>query len=151
VRPLAAGVPNVVYSRPMTNPSMKRLLTLLATLVASAIFAAGCGGDDNDGGGDGGGGGGSPVSGEQQSTDAPDSKDEAIDRCYEEAKKQEGQARETAEAACKAAETGDTDAIEEEVEEQKDDVKKQCLESAKQIPDEAARKQAEDACEKFGQ
>lgn len=128
---------------------MKRLLTLLATLVASAIFAVGCGGDDNDGGG--GGDGGNPISGDTQPADAPDDKDEAIDRCYEEAKKLEGQARETAEAGCKAAETGDTEALEQEAEEQTDEAKQQCLDSAKQIPDEAARKQAEEACEQFGQ
>lgn len=128
---------------------MKRLLTLLATLAASAIFAAGCGGDDNDSGG-GGGDGGSPVSGDTQSTDTPN-KDEAIDRCYEEAKKLEGQARETAEAGCKAADTGDTEALEQEANEQKDEAKQQCLDATKQIPDEAQRKQAEDACEKFGE
>ena len=143
MRPVAAGVPNVVYCRPMTNQRLKRLLTLLATLAASAIFAVGCGGDDNDSGG-GDGGNGNPVSGDTQPQDAPDSKDEAIDRCYEEADKLEGQAKETAEASCRAAETGDTDEVKEEA-------KQQCLDSAKQIPDEAARKQAEDACEKFGE
>lgn len=151
MRPVAAGVPNVVYSRPMTNARMKRLLTVLATLAASAIFAVGCGGDDNDGGG--GGGDQNPVSGGTQ--DAPDNKDEAVDRCYEEAKKLEGQARETYEAGCKAADTGDTDAIEQEAQEQKeeatDKAKQQCLDSLDQIPDEAARKQAEEACEKFGE
>jgi hypothetical protein len=133
----------------MTNERSKRLLTLLATLVAAAVFAAGCGGDDNDGGG--GGDGGGPVSGDTQPQDAPNSKEEAIDRCYEEARKQEGQARETAEASCKAAETGDTEALEQEAEEQKEDVREHCLDSAKQIPDEAARKQAEEACKQFGQ
>ena len=127
----------------MTNQSIKRLLVLLATLTASAVFAVGCG-DDDDGGGGGGGGGGNPVSGDTTTQDAPDSKDEAIDRCYEEADKLEGQAKETAEASCRAAETGDTDEVKEEA-------KQQCLDSAKQIPDEAARKQAEDACEKFGE
>ena len=122
---------------------MKRLLGLLAVLAASAVFAVGCGDDNNDGGGTGGVG---TPSGETQSqpADAPDSKDEAIDRCFEEADKLEGQAKETAEASCRAAETGDTDEVKEEA-------KQQCLESAKQIPDEAARQQAEDACEKFGE
>ncbi|HEX8054094.1 MAG TPA: hypothetical protein VF517_13970 [Thermoleophilaceae bacterium] len=124
---------------------MKRLLGLMATLIVAAVFAVGCGGDDDDGGGsgtdapsvgetapsEGGGSGG---------TDQPDNKDEAIDRCYEEAKKLEGQARETAEAGCKAADTGDTDQL-------KDEAKQQCLDSAKQIPDEAARKQAEQTCD----
>ncbi len=127
----------------MTTERTKRLVTLLATLAASAIFvAAGCGGDGNGDGGDG--GTGNPLGGDTQPQDAPDSKDEAIDRCYDEAKKLEGQARETAEASCRAAETGDTDEIKEEA-------KQQCLDSTKQIPDEAARKQAEDACEKFGE
>jgi hypothetical protein len=126
----------------MTNDRMKRLLGLLAALTCAALFAVGCGDDD---GGDGGGGGGdTPTIGTtQEPTDAPDSKEEAIDRCFEEAKKLEGQARETAEASCRAAETGETDEVEEKA-------KEQCLESAKQIPDEAARKQAEEACEKLG-
>lgn len=125
----------------MTTERMKRLLSLLAVLAASAVFAAGCGDDNNDGGGTGGVG---TPSGETQNQDAPDNKDEAIDRCFEEADKLEGQAKETAEASCRAAETGDTDEVKEEA-------KQQCLESAKQIPDEAARQQAEDACEKFGE
>ena len=136
------GVPNVVYCLSMTHSRMKRLLTLLAALAASAVFAAGCGGDDNDGGG--GNDTGSPVSGDTQSSDQPNNKDEAIDRCYEEADKLSGDQKETAEASCRAAETGNTDEIKEKA-------KEQCLDSAKQIPDEAARKQAEDACEKFGE
>lgn len=144
MRPVAARVPNVVYCRPMTNQRMKRLLTMLATFAASAIFAVGCGGDDNDGGGGGDGGGGNPVSGDTTPQDAPESKDEAIDRCFEEARKLEGQAKETAEASCRAAETGDTDDLKEEA-------KEQCLEAAKQFPEGSARDQAEDACEKVGQ
>ena len=124
----------------MINERIKRILVLFATLAAAAVFAVGCGDDDDDGGGNGGGN----VSGETQSTDAPASKDEAIDRCYEEADKLEGDAKETAEASCRAAETGDTDEVKEKA-------KEQCLDSAKQIPDEAARQQAEDACEKFGE
>jgi hypothetical protein len=146
MRPVCGGCPRCGLLRRMTNARMKRLLTLLAALAASAIFAAGCG-DDNDGGG--GGDGGNPLSGDTQPQDAPGSKDEAIDRCYEEARKQEGEAREAAEAGCKAAETNDPSAIEEQVEEERDKAKQQCLDSAKQIPDEAARKQAEDACEQF--
>jgi hypothetical protein len=118
------------------------MFTLIATVVAAMVFAVGCGDDDD--GGDGGGGGGGNLSGETQQQDQPQSKDEAIDRCFEEADKLEGDAKETAEASCRAAETGDTDEVKEKA-------KEQCLESAKQIPDEAARKQAEDACEKFGE
>lgn len=130
----------------MNNHRIKRLLSVLAVLVASLVFAVGCGDDNNDSGGGGDSGDTPSVGGGTSgggSTDAtPDNKDEAIDRCYEEAKKLEGQARETAEAGCKAADTGDTDELKEQA-------KQQCLDSAKQIPDEAARKQAEESCEKF--
>ena len=129
----------------MTNERIKRMLTLLATLAAAMMFAVGCGDDDDDNGDSGGGGGADTSIGDTSgSDDAPKSKDEAIQRCYEEAKKLEGSAKETAEASCRAAETGDTDEVKEKA-------KEQCLESAKQIPDEAARQQAEDACEKFGE
>jgi hypothetical protein len=134
----------------MNNSRMKRLMSVLAMLAAAMVLAAGCGDDDNDGGG-GGGGSDSPNIGDTTPSDTgggntdatPDNKDEAIDKCYEEAKKLEGQARETAEAGCKAADTGDTDEL-------KDEAKQQCLEGAKQIPDEAARQQAEENCEKLG-
>ena len=127
----------------MANGRIKRLLTLMATLAAALVFAAGCGGDDNNDGG-GGGGNGPSIGGDTQQGDQPQNKEEAIDRCYEEAKKLEGQARETAEASCRAADTGDTDEVKEEA-------KEQCLEASKQIPNEEARKQAEEACERFGQ
>ena len=127
----------------MTNERIKRMLTLLATLAAAMVFAVGCGDDDDDGG-NGGGGGPADIGETTGAEDEPKSKDEAIERCYEEAKKLEGSAKETAEASCRAAETGDTDEVKEKA-------KEQCLESAKQIPDAAARQQAEDACEKFGE
>jgi hypothetical protein len=121
-------------------------LSLLATLAAAAVFAVGCGDDDD--GGNGGGGGLGETTQEQTtdapSTDAPANKEEAIDRCFEEADKLSGETKEQAEAACRAAETGDTDEIKEKA-------KEQCLESAKQIPDVNAREQAEEACEKFGE
>ena len=116
------------------SDSIKRLLSLLAVTVCVAVPAAGCGDDDNGGGGGGGG---------SDAQDVPKTRGEAIDRCYEEADKLEGQAKETARAACRSAETGDTDQVKEEA-------KQQCLDSAKQIPDPAARKQAEQACERFG-
>ena len=129
----------------MTNERIKRMLTLLATLAAAMVFAVGCGDDDDDGGGNGGGGGGADTSiGEPSGGEEPKSKEEAIDRCFEEAKKLEGSARETAEASCRAAETGDTDEVKERA-------KEQCLEATKQIPDEAARQQAEDQCEQLGE
>ena len=139
-----------MWSTPrMNNHRIKRLLSVLAMLAASLVFAVGCGGDDDDGGGGGNTSGDTPSvgggsSGGGSSDDTPDNKDEAIDRCYEEAKKLEGQARETAEAGCKAADTGDTDEL-------KDQAKQQCLDATKQIPDEAARKQAEESCEKFSE
>ena len=135
----------MVYSPPMETLRTRRWLTLLATLAAAAVFAVGCGDDDDDGGN---GGGGLGETTQEQTdapaTDEPANKDEAIDRCFEEADKLSGDAKEQAEAACRAAETGDTDEIKEKA-------KEQCLESAKQIPDAAARKQAEEACEQFGE
>ena len=131
--------------------STKRLLTLLAALAASAALVAGCGDDDNDGGGGDGGGqigpgatqeDGGSTDGDSKKDDTP-TEDEAIDRCYEEADKLSGQAKETARASCRAAETGDTGELQEEVREQ-------CLDAAKQFPDAAARKQAEDACKELG-
>jgi hypothetical protein len=132
----------------MTNPRTKRLLGLLGALAATLVFAVGCGGDDNDGGGNGGGGdkpsiGGGNIDG-GGSDETPDNKDEAVEQCYEEAKKLEGQARETYEAGCKAADTGDTDAL-------RDEAREQCLENAKQIPDKAAREQTEETCENLGE
>ncbi|HEX8745412.1 MAG TPA: hypothetical protein VF712_19965 [Thermoleophilaceae bacterium] len=127
----------------MTNERIKRMLTLLATLAAAMMFAVGCGDDDDDG--DNGGSGGADTSiGETSGSDAPKSKDEAIQRCYEEARKLEGDAKETAEASCRAAETGDTDEVKEKA-------KEQCVESVKQIPDEAARKRAQEECEKLSE
>ena len=122
-------------------------MALLATLAAAMVLAVGCG-DDDDGGDSGGGGAdtsiGETSGGGGEATDAPKSKDEAIQRCYEEARKLQGDAKETAEASCRAAETGDTDEVKEKA-------KEQCLESVKQIPDKAARDQATQACEQFGE
>jgi hypothetical protein len=128
----------------MTNERIKRMLTLLAMLAASAVFAVGCGDDDDDGGDSGGGVGATTEQTETGSgggsTEAPKNTDEAVDRCLEEAGKLDGQAKETAEASCRAIESGNTDEVQEEA-------KKQCLEATEQIPDEAARKQAEESCE----
>lgn len=129
----------------MREPA-KRLLTLVAALACAAFLAAGCG-DDDGGGGDGGGDSIGPIQSapgnDTGSDDRPDSKEEGIDSCYEEADKLEGQARETARAACKAADTGETQDFE-------DELKRQCVESTKSIPDEATRKRAEEACESAG-
>jgi len=112
----------------------------LAVCAAAAVLA-GCGGDDkkssssplSPGGGYG-----------DTTQSAPKSKSDAIAQCYEAAKKYTGQARKTAEASCKAADTGDTSDL-------KKQAKQQCLDGAKQIPDANSRKQAEDACNKLGQ
>jgi hypothetical protein len=124
--------------------STKRPLTLLAALAAAAVLAAGCG-DDNKSSNSGDSSG--PIqapSGDTKTDATPDTKSEAIDQCYQEADKLEGQAKDTARAGCKAADTGDTDQLKQEA-------KKQCLEATKQIPDENARKQAVDACNQVGQ
>jgi hypothetical protein len=123
--------------------STKRLLTLLAALAAAAVLAAGCGDDNKSNNGDSSGPIQTPSS-DAKTDDTPDTKSEAIDKCYAEADKLEGQAKDTARAGCKAADTGDTDQLKQEA-------KKQCLESTKQIPDEAARNQAVDACNKVGE
>jgi hypothetical protein len=126
----------------------QRLLSLLAALAAAMVLAAGCG-DDDDGDGDGGSNGGTqigPRNTQEDTTgseDAPDSKEDVVDRCYEQADKLEGQAKETARASCEAYDTGNTEKIE-------DEAKEQCLDAAKQLPDEAARKTAEESCEKIG-
>ena len=132
----------MVYSRPVTTDRKRRLSGVLAALACAALLAAGCG-DDGGGDGGGGGGGGPAIGGETEQTDGSRKSDEGVERCYDEAKKLEGQARETAEASCRAAETGDTDEVLREA-------KEQCLEAAKQLPDDAARKQAEGACERLG-
>jgi hypothetical protein len=140
----------VVYSAPMTTERIKRMLALLATLAAAAVFAVGCGDDDKDSNTDSGGGSSLSETTEQtDSIDAPGNKDEVIERCFEEAKKLDGEAKEQAEATCKAAEAGEVPEV--DTDEVKEQAKQQCLDATKQIPDEAARKQAEDACEKFGE
>lgn len=110
-----------------------RLCVLLVALIASVSIAA-CGGGEDGGSGDSGGAATAPA-------DAPDTKEEAIARCREEAGKLTGDARNTAEAACEAGETGDTTAV-------KDAAREQCLNATENIPDPAAKKQAEQACER---
>ena len=94
---------------------MGRLAAALLALAAAALLAAGCGDDDSGGGGESGGGGGG-AGGKVTTQEAPKSRDEAIDRCYEDADRLEGQARATARSACKAAETGDTSEIRKQAE-----------------------------------
>jgi hypothetical protein len=122
----------------MTTNATKRLLGLLATLAAAAILATGCGSDDKKDTSTGGG----ATPGISQTDSAPKTKDDAVKRCNDEANKLDGQAKKTAQASCKAIETGNTDDI-------KAQAKKQCLDATKQIPDANARKQAEAACNKF--
>jgi hypothetical protein len=127
----------------MTNERIKRMLTLLATLAAAAIFATGCGGDDNDDNGDGGVGGnvGAETTEQSDATDVPDSKDEAVDRCFEEADKLDGDAKEQARKVCEAAEKGEVPDVDLK------DAKTRCLEGAEHVPDDAQREQAKNACE----
>jgi hypothetical protein len=101
---------------------------LFACLLAAAALAAGCGDDD-------GGGGGGPISSPKV--------DQAVDQCLDQAKTiKDKDSRKTAEEACKAAESGDTEKV-------KNAVKKQCLEAVKQIPDSAKdqREAAKNRCE----
>lgn len=113
-----------------------RLCVLLVLLLAGRSLAA-CGGNEGGGGGDTGGAATAPA-------DAPDTKEEAIARCREEAAKLTGDARNTAEAACEAGETGDTTAV-------KDAARQQCLNAVENIPDPAAKRQAEEACQRNSQ
>jgi hypothetical protein len=105
---------------------------LFACLLAVAALAAGCGDDD---GGGGGGGGGGPIESPKV--------EKAVDQCLEQARNvQDKDARKTAEEACKAAESGETDKV-------KNAVKKQCLETVKQLPDSAKdqKEAARNRCE----
>jgi hypothetical protein len=91
-------------------------------LAALSLIAAGCGSD--------GGGGG----------DAPKTKDEAVQRCKDEAAKiDDANARDAAEKACAGDKQGATDAI-----------KQQCLDNANSVPAGSGRDQAVAACNKIG-
>jgi hypothetical protein len=124
----------------MTTERTKRLLGLLATLGAAAILATGCGSDKKKDTTTG--GGATPGVSQTDSTNAPKTKSEAVQRCKDEANKLNGQSKQTALAACNAIETGDTSGV-------KAQAKKQCLDATKQITNANARKKAEQACNKF--
>ena len=118
----------------------KRTTTLLAALLATALLAAGCGGSDNksDTGGGGGGGGGGDVS----VPNTPQVND-AVKQCLDQAKQvEQADARKTAEEACKAAKSGNTEKV-------KSAAKEQCLNAVNQIPDSAKeqREAAKKRCE----
>lgn len=101
---------------------MRRLHVFLLILASLALIAAGCG-DDNGGGGN-----------------APQNKDEAIQKCKDEAAKiDDANARDAAEKACAGDKKGATDAL-----------KQQCLDNAKQVPAGSARDQATAACDRIG-
>jgi hypothetical protein len=104
-----------------------RTTTLLATLLAALLLAAGCGSDNkSDTGGGGGGGGGGDVN----VPNTPQVND-AVKQCLDQAKQvEQADARKTAEEACKAAKSGDTEKV-------KSAAKEQCLNAVKQIPDSA--------------
>jgi hypothetical protein len=113
-----------------------RTTTLLAALLATALLAAGCGSSDNKsdtGGGGGGGGGDVSVPNTPQVNDA-------VKQCLDQAKQvQQADARKTAEEACKAAKSGNTEKV-------KSAAKEQCLNAVKQIPD--SEKEQRDAAKK---
>ena len=135
----------MVYSADMTTERIKRMFTLLATLAAVAVFAAGCGDDDNDSGG------GSGVVGDTteqapstevpDTTDVPSNKDEVIERCFEAADQLDGEAKDRARKACEQAEDVEVPDVDLK------DAKKKCLDAAEQVPDDAQREQAKNACE----
>ena len=105
---------------------MTRSLAALIAVLA-LVFAAGCGGDD---------------AGDEAREAAPgvSSQEEAKDKCLEEAKKIEDEAaRNTAEEACEAIESGDQEGV-------RDAAEQQCLDAARQVADPAARKTAEERC-----
>ena len=96
------------------------LAAFLAALLALAAIAAGCGGED--------------VAKEASGFN------DAIEQCREEAEKiEDDEARRTAEEACDAAESGETDDL-------RDAAKDQCLDEARQTSDPDARREAEEAC-----
>ena len=110
--------------------------TALAALLAAALLLAGCGSDNKSSGGGGGGGGG---------TDNPvvtPKVDEAVKQCLDQAKQvKQADARKTAEEACKAAKSGNTEKV-------KSAAKQECLNAVNQIPDSAAeqKKAAKERC-----
>ena len=111
--------------------------TMVAALLAAALLAAGCGSSnksDTSGGGGGGGGGGNPAVTPQVN--------DAVKQCLDQAKQvKQADARKTAEEACKAAKSGNTEKV-------KSAAKQECLNAVNQIPDSAAeqKKAAKERC-----
>ena len=108
---------------------------LAAALCAVAVLGAGCGSSNDNGGG--GGGGGVNVN----PAKAP-SVNKAVDQCLDQAKQvKQADARKTAEEACKAAKSGNTEKV-------KSAAKQECLNAVNQIPDSAAeqKKAAKERC-----
>jgi hypothetical protein len=102
---------------------MRRLHAFLLMLAALSLIAAGCGSDN----------GGSGAS-------TPTTKDEAVQRCKDEAQKiSDPNARDAAEKACSGDRSGATQSL-----------KQQCLDNASSLPAGNARDQAKAACEKIG-
>jgi predicted outer membrane protein len=99
---------------------MRRLPAILLLLAALfLIAAAGCGGGSDS---------------------TPDNKQEAIQRCKDEAAKiSDSNARDAAEKACAGDKQGAQDAV-----------KRQCLDQANSLPAGSARDQAVAACNKIG-
>lgn len=96
----------------------------LAVVAASGLVAAGCSGGDH-----------TAPSGK------PATRDAAIARCLEDAKRLTGDTRKTAEAACEAGGTDDPGAFSKAA-------RRQCLDAAENIPDPAARRRMQDRCKR---
>jgi hypothetical protein len=108
---------------------------LAAALCAVAVLGAGCGSSNDNGGG--GGGGGVNVN----PAKAP-SVNKAVDQCLDQAKQvKQADARKTAEEACKAAKSGNTEKV-------KSAAKQECLNAVNQIPDseKEQKKAAQERC-----
>jgi hypothetical protein len=111
---------------------------MVAALIATALIAAGCGSSkssDTSGGGGGGGGNANPA--------VTPKVNQAVNQCLDQAKQvKQADARKTAEEACKAAKSGNTEKV-------KSAAKQECLNAVNQIPDSAAeqKKIAKERCD----
>jgi hypothetical protein len=108
---------------------MRRLHALILMLAALSLIAAGCGSGNSGGGNSGGGSGGG----------TPSTKDQAIQKCKDEAQKiSDPNARDAALKACAGDRSGAASAL-----------KQQCLDQAQQLPAGSARDQAIAGCDKI--
>ena len=111
-----------------------RTTTMVAALIATALIAAGCGSSKSSDTNGGGGGAANPA--------VTPKVNEAVKQCLDQAKQvKQADARKTAEEACKAAKSGNTEKV-------KSAAKQECLNAVNQIPDSAAeqKKAAKERC-----